>query len=471
MIRSAIGLLPLAGSLLLCAGIFGGERVAVADPVQPLPGGPAAPTPPDSPAITDEATVERHRDFLTDRGLEALAEGDLMMADRALAAAAELPGDPARQAAAAALAARVHDLRLRRRVPPPPRPRRALPAAEAPSERAPLIGFTTALGLGLYGWALPRALNIDPSTSTRAFVGSYMLIGAASFVVPYLLTRDTHVSPAQVNLAVYGGSRGIWHGLLVGALVGGDLTPEVRSRAWAGSMFAGSLIELLLGYHLAPALAPTPGRARTIAAVGDAGLLLGFGTGYLLRFDRKETADQQARAMAGAGLVGAALGLGSGYLLARARQNSWGDGEVLRASAALGALEGAALADLGGVDLSLDDRTFTSLVMGGGVLGLVGGDLLVRQAEFSVGESLLIDLGTVAGALLGAGVTFLAIKDNGPYLFGSGLGAALGFGVSTWLTPGRTAGQRRHDGDPAALTIMPFLGRHGARGIALAGTL
>src|SRR3954463_296826 len=159
-----------------------------------------------------------------------------------------------------------------------------------------------------------------------------MMTAAASFVVPYMLTSDRPVSDAQVNLGFYGASRGIWHGVLAGSLIAGDLTPDHRSRAWAASMVTGSLTELLLGYHLAPVLTPTAGQAHTVAALGDFGLMLGFGTGYLLRFDQRDTADQQARAMAAAGLIGSVVGLGAGYTLSRLRDNSWGDAEVLRTS-------------------------------------------------------------------------------------------------------------------------------------------
>jgi hypothetical protein len=417
-------------------------------------------------------SAEAERDYFTDRGLEALADGDLELAERTLAAAAELPGDPARRAAAAFLAARVRELRARRARPavaPVPRRRLARPAVPS-SERAPLVAFTTLLGLGLYGWTVPRTLNIDPDTSTRGFVGVYMFTAAGSFVVPYVLTADTMVAPASVNLAFYGGTRGIWHGVLVGALIAGDLTPDTRSRGWAASMLAGSLVELVAGYHLAPRLAPTAGRAHTVAALGDFGLLLGFGTGYLLRFDRKETADAQARSMAAAGLAGAGLGLAGGYALGRTRDNSWGDGEVLRLCWALGAWTGAAAADLARTDLSLGNRTFTGLAMAGGALGLLAGDRLVRDADFTVGEGLMIDLATIAGGLLGAGVAYLAIQNAGPYVFASALGGVGGFGLSYWLTPGHVGTAPDRGALPAAnLTLAPLLGVRGAKGLALAG--
>jgi hypothetical protein len=453
-----------AACWLACAFWFSGTGLAwAAQPSQDAP----------SELAPGGLSREAERDYFTDRGIEALADGDLGLAELTLAAAAELPGDPARRAASAFLLARVRELRARRGRPgvaPVPRRRVVRPAASAASARAPLIAFTTLLGLGLYGWTLPRTLNIDPTTSTRAFVGTYMLTVAASFAVPYVLTAHSPVGPASVNLAFYGGTRGIWHGILVGALIAGDLTPDRRPRGWAASMLVGSLAELIAGYHLAPVLAPTAGRAHTIAVLGDFGLLLGFGTGYLLHYDQKDTADAQARSMAAAGLVGAGLGLAGGYALAATRDNSWGDGEVLRLCWALGAWNGVAAADLAHTDLSLGNRTFTGLAMAGGALGLLAGDRLVRDADFTVGESLLIDLATIAGGLLGAGVAYLIIQDYGPYQFASGLGGLMGFGLSYWLTPGRVAlAGRPRDRQAGTLTLAPLLGVRGAKGLALAG--
>jgi hypothetical protein len=342
------------------------------------------------------------------------------------------------------------------------------PAAQA-SQRAPFVGWSTLLGIGLYGWSLPRTLNIDPNSQTRAFVGTYMLTVAASFIVPYMLTSRQPVSDAQVNLAFYGATRGIWHGVLAGGIIAGDLTPDHRSRGWAASMLAGSLVELLLGYHLSAVVAPTAGRAHTVAAGGDFGLMLGFGAGYFLRFDQKETADQQARAMAAAGLVGSAVGLAGGWALGRARDNTWGDAEVLRTSWILGAVLGASTADLARRELSFQSRTVVGLMMGGGALGLVAGDQLVRDADFGVGESLLIDLGTAAGGMVGAGVTYLAIQGDGPYLFSFGVGATVGFALTYWVMPGRVAPVKRHRQEQGGTLVLAPLLDGGTRGLSFAG--
>src|SRR6185295_10816383 len=114
-------------------------------------------------------------------------------------------------------------------------------------------------------------------------------------------------------LAFYGGTRGAWHGLLLGSLFAGILSPDHHFGAWNASMLLGSVAGTVGGYGLAAGDRLTPGQARTIAAVGDFGLLSGFGAGFLLKLDRKDSGDAEARGMAAAGLLGTTAGLAGGY--------------------------------------------------------------------------------------------------------------------------------------------------------------
>jgi hypothetical protein len=431
------------------------------------PAPPDAAPAPEAPAAKPADPYEQTRDALFDYAFEALVSGNLVLAERAFQQAANLPGDPVRREVAASFVQRVRRLRARQDVRVAPRALVPTPRPVPRSERAAFLATTTVLGLGLYGWTLPGALGLEPGNTTRAFVGVYMLTASSSFILPYLFTQDRVVTPGEVHLAFYGGTRGIWHGVLFGAVLAGNLGPDQRERGWMAAMFAGSLLELLGGYQLASAGKMSAGEARTMAVLGDFGLLWGFGTGYLLRLDDREDPDTQARGMAAAGLIGAGLGLGGGWILAHRRDNSWGDGEVMRASMGLGAWLGLAAADLGKTSFSLQNRTFTSLLMGGGAAGLVAGDWLVRDTSFGPGQALLVDLAMVSGGLLGAGVTYLVAGDQErpPYWLTSGVGAGIGFGLSYWAI------RDLPDNRPARLSavVMPMIGRHGERGVSVGG--
>jgi hypothetical protein len=442
------------------------------------------------PALSDP-NLDR-RKALFDLGFNALVDGNLPLAERAFAEAQMLPGDPAQNAVAASFVERVRELRARRRAQLEAELRATAHAGAdgGHTARTALLGATTILGLGLYGWALPTVLGISPSESTKSFVGVYMLTASASFVVPYLLLSNAPVSAGESNLAFYGGTRGIWVGVLTTALIAGDVSPDRRSRAWTGGLLFGSVAGLVGGYQVAKHTELSAGEVRTIAAVGDLGLAMGFGTGLLLRLDGgprpcpDETgncfpdfqADTHARHMAAAGLMGMTLGLGGGALLARHRQNTWGDGEVLRGTTALGVWAALGVAAAANMDFSLTNRSLIATLMVGGGAGLVAGDGLTRHTDFGVGQSLLIDMSMLSGGLLGAGTAYLLTNsDSGrPYLAASALGASIGFGLAYWgfhdTHEGRLA--RRLSGlSRADVAVLPLIGDHGERGLTLAGRL
>lgn len=466
---------------------------------EPAPASPAPPAAAPEPIAPDEVLSGDpsafRRQALFDLAFKALVEGDLLLAERAFAEAAALPGDAVMSAVADSFVERVQRLREQRRRAAEARrpPSRSRSASSGRTERIALFGTTTALGLGLWGWAFPTMVGIDPSESTRGFVGVYMLTSASAFILPYLVIGNEPVTPGQANLAFYGGTRGMFHGLLLGSLMGGELSSDRRARPWAATMLIGSIAEMAAGYHLARATAMTAGEARTMAALGDLGILMGFGTGFLLRLDGGpiqcptdpnfsdplcttpiKSRDSQARSLSAAGLTGAALGLGAGYVLARNRDNTWGDGEVLRAATALGGWTGAGIADLAGTEIAFKNRPFTGLVLGGAIAGLVAGDRLVRKTSFTPGQSMLVDLSGLSGALLGAGTTYLipAKGTRKPYIMASALGAIVGFGLAyrgfrdTPETATTARLSRLMDG---GVTLVPTAGLEGERGLAFAG--
>jgi hypothetical protein len=465
----------------------------------PNPFGEAPPAPTPDPLAAPEDVVPldpngARRQSLFDVAFASLVAGDLILAERAFAEAAALPGNAVMSAVADSFVERVQQLRERRQAArdagrPAARPRSS---ALGRTERVAILATSTALGLGLWGWAAPYSVGIDPGGSTRGFVAVYMFTAAGSFIVPYMLLGNEPVTPGQANLAFYGGTRGMFHGLLLGSAFGGELSGNRRVRTWAATMLMGSVLEMAGGYHFARAKSLTAGQARTMAAMGDLGILLGFGTAFLLRLDGgpiecpdpsfsdpacfapTKSRDDQARALSASGLTGAALGLGAGYLLARHRDHTWGDGEVVRATTAIGAWTGAGVAELFGTEISFRDRPFAGLLMGGALVGALAGDRLVGKTRFTPGQSMLIDLSALSGGLLGAGTTYLLPGNDGskPYFLASAAGAVVGFGLSYW------GFHRSPDGPSSAavsrlaagVTLVPTIGLRGEQGLALAGS-
>ena len=114
-------------------------------------------------------------------------------------------------------------------------------------------------------------------------------------------------------------------------------------------------------------------------------------------------------------------------MLARHRDYSYGDASVMRNAGILGAFAGTMVADW----FHPQDKAYVTAAMICGAAGLVGGDRLVANTDFNVGQSVLNTLGMVAGGLLGLGVGYVSTSDNGTFLLTSSmLGSALGFAAT-----------------------------------------
>lgn len=324
-----------------------------------------------------------------------------------------------------------------------------------------LLGATTALGLAYYGWAVPHVLGIE---SGRGILAGYMLTAGASFVAPYLYTRDRPVTYGMANAGFWGATRGISHGLLLAHLV--DPTPAARTAN--GLSTAMSLAEGLAGYTWAGRAGMSAGDAHTIGSFGDYGMAL---AGFAML--TAQPAEEQV--VYGSLLAGAAAGLAAGSARARRLPHTWGDVEIQRTAFTVGAANGAVLWDVVFGENASDDqiRLISPLLAGGSIGGMLLADRALQDHDFSAGQAILVDLGTVAGGLLGIGLAVLlkpddANDDTGVLVLGA-LGADLGL-LATYASlsddarkradtrTGRTADRLDLQLNPAALaTLHPGL--------------
>ena len=508
--RLAVLIHPLAVllSLLLCEARIAAAQPGPRTPPPPTtsPGdaapatgderpGPPAETPPPAPpagprwptaeplpgptVLTPPAAAARDRLYI-DAGLEAILTGDLRRAEALFSRAALEASTPELRATAELLAQRTAALADRRSGFAPPPGRTPLPRTTRPASARPVFLLTTTtLGLAAWGWTLPVALGLTDDTSDgRAAVGLYMLTAASSFVVPYLATRSREVTWGQANMAFYGGTRGLEYGVLVSNMIfgeeGGDIDGD-HERAFAASLLLGSISGVVAGTWWAGRNRMSPGEAHTTGVWADYGLFAGFVTGHVFGLDDltddlgRPRFDARARSMAASGAIGSALGLTLGRQLSLARQHTWGDAEVMRGAGLLGVMAGVTTAFAFDYDDS-SEGTLLTMAIGGG-LGLIGGDLLVRNTEFSVGESILTDLALVSGGLGAAGLAYLITPDAGEvaYLLAGTVGAGVGGGLSYYLLRDSPPPRGRAGGTPA-VALLPQLGRHGRAGLAVYGS-
>lgn len=308
-----------------------------------------------------------------------------------------------------------------------------------------LLGQTTLAGIGFYGWAVPYVLDTNDATST----GLYLITAGASFFLPFALTQNQPVSYGMANLSRYGITRGAAHGLLLhnlflegkdedpGTVCGVDYCSVVDSgdddRRRAAFALLGSVAEGVAGYAWARGERMSAGTANTIGLGGDFGMLWGLGAAYLGGTD-----DIGTRSTAAIALPAAALGLVAGHSLAAHRDYVWGDADLLYTAGLLGAYTGGAAVAL------LDDdaeRGITAAAMLGSAAGLYLADRLVAETDFTVGQSTLNRLGTLAGALTGASIGVMA-DDEKVALAGSALGAVAGFGITYGMLAPQAKSQR-----------------------------
>lgn len=285
--------------------------------------------------------------------------------------------------------------------------------------RTKLLAGTLTLSLGYYGWALPYTLDVDDS---KSFLAIYMLTSGAGFFIPLSLTKDMRVTDAAATLSLYGGTRGILHGMSLYELFGGE---DESERGLVGLGMLGSISEAVVFFHIANKSNMSSGTADVISTGGDFGIGWGLGTAHLAGFFD----DEEERSIFGSILLGSGAGLLAGKYLAGNQPYTRGDAYVLGGAGFLGAYIPVALVDIADPD---DGKVYTAAAMLGSVFGLGLGDRLVRGKDFSTGQGRLITLGEMAGGLIGLGVAYIVSSEDensALYLNSIALGATAGF----WL--------------------------------------
>jgi hypothetical protein len=287
------------------------------------------------------------------------------------------------------------------------------------SGRKALIAGTLTLALAYHGWAIPVGLNVRNGTAVG---GLYLVTAAAGYFVPLLATEHISVSRGTASLALYGGSRGIGHGIMLGLVLGG----ENHGRTLVSAGLLTSIGEELIGGSVAQSNHLSDGDAVAIGVLGD----FGAGIGVAMADVAGAFDDGNARAAGAWVLGGSAAGLAAGGLLASRVDYTRGDAYIVRGAGALGALTTVTFTSYAKPN---NDHVYTTTAMAGAVGGLVLGHVLIRDHDFTSDQGALVTLGEVSGGLLGLGTVALFSRDDGAggsaYWTGAMLGAAGGFAL------------------------------------------
>ena len=269
------------------------------------------------------------------------------------------------------------------------------------TEERPELISEPARGAFVRNQMLIAALIYGPAAATFPEDGSertaaYLLVTGGTFFAIMAASQNLPVTRAQNHLATDGAYRGAF--MARGLAFAFDMD-EDDSEAWAASALLGGIAGSIAGFRLGRGYTDSEARAATFGSTTLGGTTAGI-LGALGAFDGDESTERAAAA----GVIAAALlgyPLGVRYPRRTAYRVTAGDVMTLLPAGLIGAgLLAIPLTD------SDRDRALAGLVTAGYLTGVFVGDrVLVRRYDFTESEARLAQLGTLAGGLMGLGVS------------------------------------------------------------------
>ena len=311
----------------------------------------------------------------------------------------------------------------------------------------------TFLGLVAYG---PATAAILSKSNGAAAAGGYFLAAGTSFFVAANTVKGRVVTRAQAARAAHGGTRGALTGVGIAAIANADGGP-----AWGAPILAGALGGTIIGFQQARGL--SDGEAASAGLFADLGALTALGIGgssgafqgkkTVVPYDKNNprlgsytTTDNSLRGP-GKTAVGAAIGaniigyaFGPRYARRAAYNVTAGDVSVVFTSALLGGVGASSLIGEGGNDTHKYGVAAAGILTG----ALLADRGLVRKADRTSADGTLVQLGALAGALMGGGVAAMAESESQGVLAFASAGGILGLlAADGIIKPARDAGPLR----------------------------
>ncbi len=303
----------------------------------------------------------------------------------------------------------------------------------------------TTLGLLAYG---PATAAILSESNFAAAGGGYLLAAGTSFFVSAQMIRHRSITRAQTILAFHGGTRGSTMGAAVAGIFNADGGVGFGLPILAGA-FGGTVAGFQGARGMSDGEAASSGFVADISALTTLGLAGGFGA-----FKERDRVVVNGQFQPGLGppartrvALGLAIGAGlTGYVIGPryARRSSYnvtaGDIDVAFTSALLGA-------GMANVFISKTDRGPRRIVAmtGGLLLGALAADRgKVRHADRTSADGTLVQLGAIAGALIGTGVAVIGKAEGRVTAVLVATGGFAGLGLADAIVkPAADAGRKR----------------------------
>jgi hypothetical protein len=272
------------------------------------------------------------------------------------------------------------------------------------------VGNQTLLGGLLFGPAAAAMTN-NGAGGTAA----YLAVAGGTFFLATAHARSHPVSTAENHLAWHGARQGAAMASLATYIVAGD---EIDQTAGAAALLLGGIVGDVVGYRAARPMTDAEAHGVSHGGFASAAFVTGvMGTAGLL--------DDLPRAGAAIPLAAMVLGypLGMKYVRSAPYRVTAGD---------VGALVVGELIGVGALGALIPDdptdQVVGGLLTGGFALGAIVADQsLVRHFDYTESESRLLQLGTIAGGVVGLAIPVLAQSDNGHAIIGAAtIGGLLG---------------------------------------------
>ncbi len=264
---------------------------------------------------------------------------------------------------------------------------------------------------------------VAASLADDASVGGalYLLTTGMTFFVSYAASQSTPFTRAQNDLA---GSLGLAAGS--GAGLAGYAATGASDRGVRAVALGSALVGTVVGANAGRSLTDAEAHAAAFGIENGAAVgVLGTSIGGL-----------SSRTMAAAAAVGGAVGLpiGISYPRRASYAVTAGDVEVTSTASLIGTMAGAAA--LGGFD-NPSSRQVAGFLAGGYLIGGIAGDvLLARPYDFTQSQATIINVGAIAGAVVGAVIPVAATSNNVVLDFGApAVGAAIGAAIVVGSLP------------------------------------
>ncbi|MHC1703829.1 MAG: hypothetical protein AB9846_07965 [Tenuifilaceae bacterium] len=301
--------------------------------------------------------------------------------------------------------------------------------------RRRLIISSMTYALGYYGWAVPVAFDAQEG---KAYTTSYMFIGAASFFIPFMATRDKEVTWGMAKGYSVGSSLGIIHGWSLSTLLLGE---EMEGRTGLGISVATSLTEGLIGYSLARKHNFSYSRMNMIGYGGTWGALQGLGLPYLLNSEEPRIYGLSSLAFSG-------LGMYAGNYFSSKYSITNGDATVINTIGVLGTYVPVSILNSINDDF---DKTQVAFMMLGSLAGLSYGIHKTKTIDYDNQQGNIISLGSLAGYFTGLGFAYITESDYRGYLILGSLGTTLGFVITDQIV--KQDIRKKHNRQKATLNL------------------